>query len=98
MSVRHRTLALLSACVLAVPLSACGDDPAPEAAGDTTVVVEDNGAAAPAGAAPAAAAPAREDGDRVSISEDGVRATINDGDTRVTADVDGSPGIDVEVD
>jgi hypothetical protein len=98
MSVRHRSLALLAAGVLAFPLAACGSDPAPVAEGDTTVVVEDNGAAPAGGSAPTVATPDQDNGDRVSISEDGVRATIGDGDTRVTADVDGNPSIDVQVD
>jgi hypothetical protein len=48
---------------------------------------------------PAAAMPAEETsatGDRVSISEDGVEATINDGDTSVSADVDDDPSMTVE--
>lgn len=98
MSVRLRPLALLAACGLAFPLAACGSDPAPVAEGDTTVVVEDNGAAPAGAAAPSVGAPDQDNGDRVSISEDGVRATIGDGDTRVTADVDGNPSIDVQVD
>ncbi|MES2700938.1 MAG: hypothetical protein V4647_15110 [Pseudomonadota bacterium] len=98
MSIRHRPLALLAACVLSFPLAACGSDPAPVTEGDTTVVVEDNGAAPAGGSAPVVVSPDQDNGDRVSISEDGVRATIGDGDTRVTADVDGSPSIDVQVD
>jgi hypothetical protein len=98
MIVRHHPFAILAACVLAVPLAACGSDPAPVAEGDTTVVVEDDGAAPAAATAPTVATPEQDDGDRVSISEDGVRATIGDGDTRVTADVDGNPSLDVQVD
>jgi hypothetical protein len=48
---------------------------------------------------PAAAMPAEETsatGDRVSISEDGIEATVNDGDTSVSADVDDDPSITVE--
>jgi hypothetical protein len=48
---------------------------------------------------PAAAMPAEETsatGDRVSISEDGVEATINDGDTSVSADVGDDPSLTVE--
>lgn len=98
MTVRYRPFALLAACALAVPLAACGSDPAPVAEGDTTVVVEDNGVAPATGNAPIVATPDQDNGDRVSISKDGVRATIGDGDTRVTADVDGNPSVDVQVD
>ncbi|HEX9806852.1 MAG TPA: hypothetical protein VGA34_08155 [Alteraurantiacibacter sp.] len=48
---------------------------------------------------PAAAMPAEETsatGDRVSISEDGIEATVNDGDTSVSADVDDDPSMTVE--
>ncbi|WP_340587283.1 hypothetical protein [Erythrobacter alti] len=38
------------------------------------------------------------DGDRVSISEDGVSADINDGDTSIRADVSDDPSLEVEVD
>ena len=38
------------------------------------------------------------DGDRVSISADGVSADINDGNTSVRADVSDNPSLEVEVD
>lgn len=38
------------------------------------------------------------DGDRVSVSEDGVDADIADGNTRIRADVDGDPSLTVETD
>jgi hypothetical protein len=50
---------------------------------------------------PAAAMPAEETsatGDRVSISEGGVEATVNDGDTSISADVDDDPSMTVETD
>ena len=38
------------------------------------------------------------DGDNVSISEDGVAADINDGDTSINADISDGPSLEVETD
>lgn len=38
------------------------------------------------------------DGDRVTIGEDGVEADVRDGNTRVRADVDRDPSLTVETD
>lgn len=45
---------------------------------------------------PVGAMPAEETGDSVTIGEAGVDARINDGNTSVTADVDGDPSMTVE--
>ena len=45
---------------------------------------------------PGYAMPAEETGDSVTISEDGVNARINDGNTSITADVDDNPSMTVE--
>ena len=45
---------------------------------------------------PVGTMPAEETGDSVTIGEAGVDARINDGNTSVTADVDGDPSMTVE--
>lgn len=88
-------LAAMSATAL-IALSACAEadtteDPA-AAEGDTEVNVNLPEAPVEDGTA------MENDGDRISISEDGIDAEINDGDTRVRADVDGNPSLEVETD
>lgn len=92
---KKTVLALISATAV-IGLSACADNEpaeeevAAEGEGDVQVNLPQTPVVP--------ATPAPEDGDRVSISEDGVSAEINDGNTSVTADMDGDPSLEVEVD
>lgn len=78
--------------VSALGLAACDSAADAPAATETEVVTEE------VGTDPAMTEPVMEadDGDSVTISEDGVNADINDGDTSVTADIDGDPSMTVE--
>ncbi|WP_144096725.1 hypothetical protein [Croceicoccus sediminis] len=78
--------------VSALGLAACDSTADAPAATETEVVTEE------VGTDPAMTEPVMEadGGDSVTISEDGVNADINDGDTSVTADIDGNPSMTVE--
>lgn len=78
------------AAVSTLGLAACGDDTVEE--GDTTIVEGADTTAVD----PVESMPAEETGDSVSISEDGMSADINSGDTSISADVDGDPSLTVE--
>ena len=91
-----KILTILSVTAL-LGLAACGGDTVEE--GDTTIVEGDS---APAMSAPVdSSAPVAEadgDGDSFSISKDGVRADIDDGDTSISVDADGDPSLTVSTD
>lgn len=77
------------AAVAAIGLAACDNTEAPEvvtAGGETETASE------PVGTEPVATG---EQGDSISISEDGVTADINDGDTSLSADIGDDPGVTV---
>ncbi len=81
------TLAALALPALA-GLAACSEANAPET--DETVTQMES---------PVAPAPAAEDdGDNVSISEDGLSVDINDGDTSVSAEMGEDPSASVSTD
>jgi hypothetical protein len=93
-----KQIAMILAAPIALSLAACSE---------TTTVEGDEVAADPAmadtGMAPADATTTTEpmpteNGDSVTISEDGVTANVGDSDTRVRADVDGDPSLTVETD
>lgn len=86
-------LAAASATAL-FAVSACAE-------GDTTeetTIVEDDGAAMADTPDTYVVEETDANGDSISISEDGVTADITDGDTSVSADVDGDPSLEVQVD
>lgn len=87
----------------ALALAACSetnnyeaDDAAAVDATDTAAAMTDDAVNADLDAPTTADTTA--DGDRVSVSEDGVDADIADGNTRIRADVDGDPSLTVETD
>ncbi len=82
------SFAALSAVAL-LGLAACADETVEE--GDTTIIEDDTMTPEPM------PAPEMDDGDSVTISEDGVQADISDGNTSVNADLDGDPSMEVEV-
>ena len=90
-------LAAVSATAL-LALGACADD----SATDETVEPNDEVAvdlpSTPVTQAPVEMNNPVENGDSVSITSDGVQASVNDGDTRVNADVSGEPSLEVETD
>ena len=93
---KKTVLAVISASAM-LALSACAD----EAADDTVIVEDDDGAMAGEGTTVVNEAPEpgtmdTADGDSVSISEDGVQADINDGNTSVNADISDDPSLTVE--
>ena len=91
-----KSLAALTALAAALALGACVDNDA-EDAGTETAATET--VAVPATSETTIVREVEgEDGDRVSIDEDGVRADIDDGDTRVRADIDRDPSLTVETD
>jgi hypothetical protein len=78
----------------ALALAACGD--ADDAADDTTIV--ENEAPAPAVTETAVVGVPTEDtdgDDSVTVNEDGVEVDVDDGDTRIEADIDEDPGVTV---
>lgn len=85
-------LAAISATAL-VALAACTDE------GDDTTIIEsdaEEGMTSTTGETTTAPVEGVEDdGDSFRISEDGVEADINDGDTRVRADIDEDPTLEV---
>ncbi|GAA0283851.1 hypothetical protein GCM10009127_26600 [Alteraurantiacibacter aestuarii] len=89
-----RSLTALSALAI-LGLAACGDT---VEEGDTTVVEANT--PEPAYVPAPSAAPADADnssaGDSLSISEKGISATMNDGGTTISADIDGNPSFSVE--
>ena len=89
--------ALSAASLLA--LGACSQEPATD---EATVTPNDNVAVdlpeVPATDAPVEMNTPAQNGDRVSISEDGVQATVNDGNTSINADVSDNPSLEVETD
>ena len=94
-----KIVSALSAVALLGGLAACSDNDTVEE-GDTTVV--EPGAMDPAASGSTDVNvdlpdSSMEDGDSVSISEDGVDANINDGDTSVDANLSDDPSLDVEV-
>jgi len=95
-----RPLAL--AATLSLTLAACADEETAQVdslAGDTSIIIEDNDSPRDMAAdMPAADMAPANDGDAVSISRDGVQATVNDGDTKVTVDGDGDPGVNIQID
>ena len=93
----RRTLAL-AGLAAALSLGACAEnEAADETAADETTVTET--VAVPAATETTVVREGETvDGDRVSIGEDGVEADVNDGDTRVRADVDDDPSLTVETD
>ena len=94
-----KIVSAMTAFALLGGLAACSDNDTVEE-GDTTVMAPD---ATTAPTDPAAVDvdvpeyPVEGDGDSVSVSEDGVRADINDGDTSVDANLSDDPSLDVEV-
>lgn len=78
--------------VSALGLAAC--DSTADAPAETEVMTEEVGTD-PAMTEPVVDA---DDGDSITISEDGVNADINDGGTSVSADIDGNPSMTVETD
>lgn len=85
------SLTALSAVTL-LGLTACGDT---VEEGDTTIV---EGTSADPAYVPDVVIDADNEptGDRISIGEDGISGTVNDGGTTVTADIDGSPTMTIE--
>ena len=82
------------AAVAALGLAAC--DSADTAATDDAAVAADaDTAATDDGTAVATDVEAGGDGDSVTISEDGVTADINDGDTSVSANIGEDPSVTV---
>ena len=75
----------------ALALAACGD--ADDAADDTTIV--ENEAPAPAVTETAVVGVPTEGDDSVTVGEDGVEVDVDDGDTRIKADIDEDPGVTV---
>lgn len=92
-----KTLTIAALSTFAVlGLSACDSDTVEE--GDMTVVEGEDAYSAPVEDPAMDMGADAADGDSMSISEDGVDATINDGNTSVNADLDGDPSVDVQVD
>lgn len=91
----------LPALVAALALGACSEANAPEPT-ETETVVEETVVPMPAPETTTVvtegdATPA-DDGDSVTINEDGVDANVGDQDTRVRADIDRDPSLTVEND
>ncbi|AKM08919.1 hypothetical protein [Croceicoccus naphthovorans] len=81
------------AAVSALGLAACGSETTPAA---EDAAMADDTAAVDTTADTAMTAPVEEgDGDSLTVSEDGLDAQINDGDTSVTADIDEDPSMTV---
>ena len=89
--------ALSAASLLA--LGACSQEPAT----DETAVTPNDEVAVDVPQVPATDVPVEmndpvNNGDAVSISEDGVQATVNEGDTSINADVSDDPSLEIETD
>ena len=81
------------AAVAALALAGCVDNDADDDAAETETV------AVPATSETTVVREVEEDdGDRVTIGEDGVEADVDDDGTRVRADVDEDPSLTVETD
>ena len=89
-----KTLTALSAVAL-LGLAACCDETVEE--GDTTIVEGQDPMADPV-EVELPSTTMDEDRDSVSIGENGMSAEINDGNTSISADVDGDPSLEVETD
>lgn len=85
-------LAAISATAI-LGLSACAEPEETVVEGDTVVEGEE---AVDVDLPVVATEDADADGDRISISEDGVSADVTDGDTSIRADVDGDPSLEIE--
>ena len=90
-----KKLALALSATALFALSAC-DTEATDTTDDTVTTAEET-VVAEEPADTAVVDGEETDGDSVSISEDGMTADINDGDTSVNADVSEDPSLDVEV-
>lgn len=93
-----KKLAILSASVAVLALSACGDADEPA---DTTVIANETTATPVPGPTVTETATATtvvdgDDVDSVTIDSSGVRANVKDGSTRVTVDADGNPSVTVQ--
>lgn len=86
------------ALVAALALGACSEANAPEPT-ETETVVEETVVPVPVAEETTVVTEedaVTEDGDSVTLSEDGIEADVGDADTRVEADVDGDPSLTVE--
>lgn len=88
----------LAACDSSAPEATATDDAAAAEAASAAANGEPamSGEAAATATVPAGATAVSGTGDSVTVSEDGVNAQINDGDTSVSADVDGDPAVTVK--
>lgn len=93
---KKTVLATISATAL-LALGACADDDV-DTADDAVVTAEEPTVINEAPDTVVVDGETDSDGDRISISEDGVSADVRDGDTRVRADINGDPSLEVEVD
>ena len=89
-----KKLALALSATALLALGACTEE-ATDTTDDTVTTAEETAVEQPADTV--MVDDADGDGDNVSISEDGVTADIDDGDTSVNADISEDPSLDVEV-